>query len=82
MSADSPLARSQFGGNALFYFGKLIGLKITLNSTRTVENAGDLSGLTGYKDFFIWRQDDQFAHHHARSGRPDPASNRISRASA
>jgi hypothetical protein len=46
MSADSPLARSQFGGNALFYSGRLIGLKIALNSTRTVENAGDLSGLT------------------------------------
>ncbi len=46
MSADSPVARSQFGGNALFYYIKLIGPKIAVNSTRTVENAGDLSGLT------------------------------------
>ncbi len=46
MSADRPLARSQFGGNALFYSAKLSGPKIALNSTGTVENAGDLSGLT------------------------------------
>jgi hypothetical protein len=46
MSAESPLARSQFGGNALFYSGKLIGPKIAVISTRTVENTGDLSGLT------------------------------------
>jgi hypothetical protein len=39
MSAGSSLARSQLGGNALFYSGKLIGLKIAANSTRTVENA-------------------------------------------
>jgi hypothetical protein len=53
MSAESPLARSQFGGNALFYSNKLIGPKIAVNSTRTVENMANLSRLTSYKEFFI-----------------------------
>ena len=61
LPAKSPLARSIFGGNAIFAGRMGVHGDSGVFSTITVENVADLSRLTSYKDFFISFCDDEFA---------------------